>query len=276
MAGMGTLYVVATPIGNLEDISQRALRVLGEVSLVAAEDTRRTRKLLEHYQLGTPTLSFHEHNKQKRMDQLLTALASGDVALVSDAGTPAISDPGRDLVERAWAAGHRVSPIPGPSSPLAALAASGLPGDQFLFLGYLPRKSQDRIELLTMRGRDPWTLVAFEVPHRIHDSLEDLEGAIGGERRVVIGRELTKVHEEIVRGPLAEVRQRLSEIDPRGEYTLVIEGAGETARWDEETLRSAIHERVVHGDRPSDLARDLAQLSGWPRRKIYKMTLEDS
>lgn len=272
---MGTLYLVATPIGNLEDISQRALRILAEVQLIAAEDTRRTRKLLEHYQIATATVSFHEHNKQGRMDQLLAALASGDVALVSDAGTPAVADPGRDLVTEAWSAGHRVSPIPGPSAPLAALAASGLSADKFMFLGYLPRKSSDRRALLKARSRDPWTLVAFEVPHRLHESLDDLERELGEERLLIVNRELTKVHEEIVRGPVAQVRALLAEVEPRGEYTLVIDGAIEDVRWDENTLRMAIRERVAHGDRPSDLARELAELSGWRRQRIYKMTLEE-
>ena len=275
MTGMGTLYLVATPIGNLEDISQRALRVLSEVQLVAAEDTRRTRKLLQHFSIETPTISFHEHNKQGRMDQLLAALTSGDVALVSDAGTPATSDPGRDLVQEVWEAGHHVSPIPGPSSPMAALSVAGMAADSFLFLGYLPRKSSDRKELLVARSRDPWTLVAFEVPHRIQESMEDLEEAFGDERDIVMCRELTKVHEEIIRGTMSEVRVRLRDVDPRGEYTLVIAGADAEARWDEDTLRAAVRERVSHGDRPSDLARELAELSGWRRRRIYEMTLEE-
>ena len=272
---MGTLYLVATPIGNLEDITKRALRILAEVQMIAAEDTRHTRKLLEHYQISTATLSFHEHNKQGRMDQLLAALDSGDVALVSDAGTPAISDPGRDLVAEAWSAGHRVSPIPGPSAPLAALAVSGLAADQFSFLGYLPRKASDRRGLLNSHRRDPWTLVAFETPHRLLEALEDIEQELGDERLLVVTRELTKVHEEIIRGPIAEVRALLREVEPRGEYTLVIEGADEEARWDEATLRAAIRERVAHGDRPSALARELAELSGWRRQRIYKMTLEE-
>ncbi|MFP3853410.1 MAG: 16S rRNA (cytidine(1402)-2'-O)-methyltransferase [Anaerolineales bacterium] len=272
---MGTLYLVATPIGNLEDISQRALRVLSEVQLVAAEDTRRTRKLLQHFSIETPTISFHEHNKQGRMDQLLAALQAGDVALVSDAGTPAISDPGRDLVQQAWESGHRLSPIPGPSAPLAALSVAGLAADSFLFLGYLPRKRPDRKELLEARSRDPWTRLAFEVPHRILESMEDMEETLGAEREIVVCRELTKVYEEIVRGSIAEVRGWLKEAEPRGEYTLVIEGAEAEARWDEDTLRAAVKERVAHGDRPSDLARELAELSGWRRRRIYEMTLEE-
>jgi 16S rRNA (cytidine1402-2'-O)-methyltransferase len=272
---MGTLFLVATPIGNLEDISQRALRVLTEVQLIAAEDTRHTGKLLAHFGIKTDTLSFYEHNKEGRMDELMSALDSGDVALVSDAGTPVISDPGRDLVERAWAEGHTVSPIPGANAPLAALVASGLASDRFLFLGYLPRKSSERLALLEARSRDPWTLIAFEVPHRIQAAMADLETAFGLERKLAVGRELTKVHEEIVRGPLAQVKQRLEGQEPRGEYTLVIEGASDHGRWDEKTLRAAIQERVAHGDRPSDVARELAQLSGWRRQQVYKMTLEE-
>jgi 16S rRNA (cytidine1402-2'-O)-methyltransferase len=272
---MGTLFLVATPIGNLGDISQRALNVLEEVQLIAAEDTRRTGKLLTHFDISTPTLSFHEHNKQGRMDQLLDALNSGDVALVADAGTPLISDPGRDLVNEVWAAGHRVSPIPGASAPLAALVASGLASDQFLFLGYLPRKAGERQQALKAHQRDPWTLIAFEVPHRIQESLADVERVLGSERMVAVGRELTKLHEEIVRGPVGEVRAALAEVEPRGEYTLVIEGAQIDLRWDEATVRAAIRERVDHGDRPAEIARELAKLSGWRRQRIYKMILED-
>lgn len=272
---MGTLYLVATPIGNLEDITERALRVLGEASLVAAEDTRQTRKLFERYGVNAPLLSYHEHNKAGRLDQILEALRAGDVALVSDAGTPALSDPGHDLVRAAWEAGHRVSPIPGPASPVAALVAAGLPTDQFLFIGYLPRKAEERRALLSERRRDPWTLVAFEVPHRVQETVKDLAELFGPDRPAAVCRELTKVHEEILRGSLDELGQSLAQVEPRGEYTLVIGGMQEEPRWPRETVLAAVQEKLAAGGRPSDVAREVAKLAGWNRRDVYQMTLED-
>lgn len=276
MAGMGTLHLVATPIGNLDDITLRALKVLEGADLVAAEDTRHSRKLLQHHGVNASLISYHEHNKTARTDEILRALDSGDVALISDAGTPALSDPGHDLVQRAWAAGHRVSPVPGPSAPVAALVASGLATDRFLYLGYLPRRSKERLELLKSRSRDPWTLVAFEVPHRLRESLADCEEAFGPDRAAAVCRELTKVHEEIVRGELAVLRERFDRVDPRGEVTLVVAGVPETdARWDESTVRAAVAERLAGGNPPSTVAREVARLAGWRRRDVYEMTLEE-
>jgi 16S rRNA (cytidine1402-2'-O)-methyltransferase len=194
---VGTLYLIATPIGNLEDLTQRALRVLREVELIAAEDTRQTRKLLNHYQIKTPLISYHEHNKLKRLERLRQALETGDVALVSDAGTPGLSDPGYLLVRYALNAGCQVSPIPGPSAPIAALVVSGLPTDSFTFLGYLPRRRAERVRLMEEISQERRTMLAFEVPHRLLKSLEDLEATLGGGRPIVVCRELTKVHEEI-------------------------------------------------------------------------------
>lgn len=277
MAAMGTLYLVATPIGNLEDITHRAVRVLAEVDLVAAEDTRRSRKLLKQYEIQASLVSYHEHNKAARLDEILRALESGDVALMSDAGTPGVSDPGHDLVRAAWSAGHRVSPIPGASAPIAALVASGLSSDRFLYLGYLPRRKKERRALLDERARDPWTLIAFEVPHRLSRALRDLERALGPEREAAICREMTKLHEEIVRGPLAELCERFEEVEPRGEITIVVAGAPEgQARWDEATVRAAVAERLAEGDPPSTVAREVARLAGWRRRRVYEMTLEDT
>jgi 16S rRNA (cytidine1402-2'-O)-methyltransferase len=272
---MGTLYLVATPIGNLEDITERALRVLRAASLVAAEDTRHTRKLFEHYGLTTPLLSYHEHNKGERMDEVLEALGAGDVALVSDAGTPGLSDPGHDLVQAAWDAGHRVSPIPGASAPVAALVAAGLPTDQFLYMGYLPRGDEERRRLLLERARDPWTLVAFEVPHRLRETLTDLEEILGPDRQAAICRELTKLHEEILRGSIRELRASLEAVEPRGEYTLVVAGAGQASRWERSTVEAAVREELAAGGRPSAVAREVAKLSGWNRRDVYQITLED-
>lgn len=272
---MGTLYLVATPIGNREDISQRALRILAEVSLVAAEDTRRTGKLLEHYGLSARLLSYHEHNKGGRLDEIVSALESGDVALVTDAGTPGLSDPGHDLVGAAWAAGHRVTPIPGPSAPVAALVASGLASDRFLYLGYLPRSEGERRKLLADRSRDPWTIIVFEVPHRLQSSLADIAEVLGEERPAALCRELTKVHEEILRGTVGELRARVAEREPRGEITLVIAGAETDHRWREATVRAAVRERVATGDRPAEIAKEIARLSGWKRGDVYRMTLEE-
>ncbi|MGA9533519.1 MAG: 16S rRNA (cytidine(1402)-2'-O)-methyltransferase [Anaerolineales bacterium] len=272
---MGTLFLVATPIGNLEDISQRALRILSEVSLIAAEDTRHSGKLLRHFVVETPTLSYYDHNKDAREGEILAALSEGDVALISDAGTPGVSDPGHELVRAAWRAGHRVVPVPGASAALSALVASGLPPEPFLFLGYLPRSSKPRREFLVAHARDPWTLVAYEVPHRIIQALADIEDAFGGERPIAVCRELTKMHEEIQRGSVRQLRASLAESAPRGEYTLVIGGAESDPRWGEAIVRAAVSERLERGDRPSSVAREVAKLAGWNRRDVYQLTLED-
>ena len=218
---LGTLFVVATPIGNLEDISARALRVLREATVIAAEDTRRTAQLLTRFAITTPTTSLHEHNENRKAAALVERLQRGDtIALVSDAGTPTVSDPGLQLIRRAIEAGIRVEPIPGPSAPLAALAASGLPTETFTFLGFPPTRSSARsawFETLRSAAR---TVVFFEAPHRIRRTLEDLLACVG-DCAMAMGRELTKAHEEMVRGPISEVLSRLPE--PRGEYTVVVD-----------------------------------------------------
>ena len=188
---MSTLYLVATPIGNLEDISARALRVLREARLIAAEDTRQTVKLLQRYDIHTPSISYHEHNKLVRLERVLEALQEGDVALVSDAGTPALNDPGYELVQAVIASGHTVSPIPGACAPIAALVASGLPTDAFLYLGYLPRKAGERERLLSKVSSLPYTLIFLEAPHRMLEALESLQSVLG-DRQIAVGRELTK------------------------------------------------------------------------------------
>jgi 16S rRNA (cytidine1402-2'-O)-methyltransferase len=220
---MGTLYLVSTPIGNLEDITLRALRVLREVGLIAAEDTRHTRRLLARYDIATLCIAYHEHNKLARLDDVLLALAQGDVALVSDAGTPAMSDPGFELVNACITAGFPVVPIPGPSAPIAALVASGLPTDQFIYLGFLPRKGPDRRALLHSLADTPQTLVCFEAPHRIIDALEDMRNILG-DRRLVVARELTKLHEEFRRERISQALAHFTAHRPRGEFTLVVEG----------------------------------------------------
>ena len=270
---MGTLHLVATPIGNLEDISARALRTLREVRLIAAEDTRHTRQLLTHFDIHTPLTSYYEHNKLSKLDAILTALAGGDVALVSDAGMPAINDPGYELVKAALAAGYTVSPVPGPSAPIAALAASGLPTDSFLYLGYLPRKSGERRELLQSVAELPYTLIFLETPHRLLDALDDLQSVLGA-REMAAARELTKVHEEIVRGTIGQVRTHFTVNEPRGEFTLVVAGGRQTTdgeRWAEERLLAAIQTGLVGGKPAKELATELAKPSGWPRREIYNL-----
>lgn len=220
---MGTLFLVATPIGNLEDLTLRALRVLREVRLIAAEDTRHTRTLLDRYAIATPCISYHEHNKLTRQADILAALALGDVALVSDAGTPALADPGFELVRASIEAGFTVSPIPGPSALLAALVASGLPSDRFVYVGFLPRQANERRALVSAMADFTMTLVCFETPHRLRESLADLLSILG-DRRVVVASELTKRFEELRRGSLSELVAYFDAHNPRGEYTLVLEG----------------------------------------------------
>jgi len=268
---VGTLYLVATPIGNLEDISARALRVLSEARLVAAEDTRQTLKLLNHYGIRTRLVSYHEHNKLSRVDQILSGLEQGDVALVSDAGTPALNDPGYELVRAALQAGYSVSPIPGASAPLAALVASGLPTDAFLYLGYLPRQASERRAAIQAVANLPYTLVFLESPHRLLDALADLEKILG-DRPAAVARELTKLYEEILRLPLSQARAHFEAHPPRGEFTLVV--GGQTARpspWDEERLRQAILDGLADGVPPSRLASRLASESGRARNEVYQL-----
>jgi 16S rRNA (cytidine1402-2'-O)-methyltransferase len=270
---MSTLYLVATPIGNLEDISQRALHILGEVSMIAAEDTRHTARLLQHYDIHTPCASYHEHNKLVRLERIMEVLAQGDVALVSDAGTPALNDPGYELVRAAIQAGHTVSPIPGACAPIAALVASGLPTDAFVYLGYLPRKASERERFLRQIDSLPYTLIFLEAPHRVMEALEALQTALG-DRQVAIGRELTKLHEEIFRGSLSQALQHFTERPPRGEFTLVVAGSQPgTARWSEEKLEAELEICLKDGVSGSKAAASLAGLSGWSRREIYQILL---
>ena len=269
---MGSLYLVATPIGNLEDISPRALRILREAHLIAAEDTRHTKKLLSHFDIHTPLTSYFEHNKLTKLDTILSALKDGDVALVSDAGTPAINDPGYELVRAALSAGYAVCPIPGPSAPLAALVASGLPTDAFLYLGYLPRKSSERRELIGQVANLTYTLIFLEAPHRLLAGLADLECGLG-DRQIAVARELTKIHEEIWRGKINAARAYFTANEPRGEFTLVVAGntKSEKQEWTEDDLMIAIKLGLKSGENPSRLAKRLAEESGWRRRDIYKL-----
>ena len=265
---MGTLYLVATPIGNLEDLSPRALRTLRNAVLIAAEDTRHTRKLLTHFDLHTRLVSYHEHNKLSRLDQVLAALQTGDVALVSDAGTPALNDPGYELVRAALQAGFTVSPIPGPSAPVAALVASRLPTDTFLYLGYLPRKAGERCRLLEDVRALPHTLIFLESPHRLLEALADLQQALG-DRPAAVARELTKLYEEIFRGTLSQAAAHFSMHPPKGEFTLVIGGdTAAPAAWAEARLDQEIDQALAEGESAAQIAARLAAESGWARREV--------
>jgi 16S rRNA (cytidine1402-2'-O)-methyltransferase len=278
---VGTLFLVATPIGNLEDITLRALRVLREASLIAAEDTRHTRKLLTHFEIATPLTSYHEYSGPARTEAVVAALAQGDVALVSDAGTPLLSDPGQALVRAALAAGHAVVPIPGPSAVIAALVASGLPTDQFTFLGFLPRKSTDRRALLARFAQAPETLILYEAPHRLLACLDDAL-AILGDRNATLARELTKVHEEFRRGRLSGLRADYTHSEaPRGEFTIVISGAVPAVEQEtEESLErravERIHTLLTGGVSVREAAVEVARLTGLPRRTAYRLALEVS
>jgi 16S rRNA (cytidine1402-2'-O)-methyltransferase len=253
------LYLVATPIGNLEDITLRALRVLREVRLIAAEDTRHTRQLLNHFEISTPCISYHEHNKLERIADIVAALAEGDVALVSDAGTPGISDPGYELVRAVIAAGFPVSPIPGPSAPIAALISSGLAPERFCFVGFLPRRAPERRALLSDLAELTLTLICFEAPHRITDALLDIQ-AVLGDRQIVLAREITKRYEEFQRGRASELLPQIIEQRPRGEYTIVI--AGRDPSGDAKRDRSRIQAAPLANEPPSEamIARRLREL----------------
>lgn len=267
---MGTLYLVATPIGNLEDITARALRVLREVTLIAAEDTRHTRGLLTHFDIHTPLTSYFEHNKLSKLDSILNTLQSSDVALVSDAGTPALSDPGYELVRAALDSGYPVVPVPGPSAVIAALVASGLPTDSFVYLGFLPRKDTEREKLLASIVDERRTLVAYESPHRLLDTLTAIQHTLG-DRRVAVARELTKMFEEIYRGSASAALSHFAAKGVAGEITLVIAGAPEAERWAEARVRAELDRLITGGVKRKDAAKQVATLSGWSARDIYNI-----
>lgn len=273
---MATLYLVGTPIGNLEDISLRALRVLRTVALIAAEDTRHTGRLLKHFDITTPMTSYHDFSRPEAVAALVARLDGGDVALVSDAGMPGISDPGYRLVNAALAAGHTVTPVPGPTALTATLVSSGLPTDRFLFLGFLPRQRQARRAALADVAALPATLVAYEAPHRLPDMLADALAVLGN-RGVCIGRELTKLHEELWRGTLEGALAHFGDGDRRirGEITVVLAGAEpETAVWDAERVRQALAEALAQGLPRKEAAAQVAARSGWRKRDLYQLTLE--
>lgn len=266
----GTLYVVATPIGNLEDITFRAVRILGEVDRIACEDTRQTRKLLDRYGIATPLVSYHEHNEQTRSEELLRDLLSGkNLALVSDAGTPLIADPGYRLVRKARENGIAVTPVPGPSAILAALSASGLASDAFLFGGFLPSKKSQRRKLLEGLKTSRATLVLYEAPHRILETLSDITEILG-DRPVVVARELTKVHEEFLEGAASEVRNTLATRPAvKGEFTLLI-GKAEAPSADETPLETAMERLLEAGIPRMEAMKTLARERGISKHEVYK------
>jgi 16S rRNA (cytidine1402-2'-O)-methyltransferase len=271
---MGTLHIVATPIGNLEDVTLRALRVLREADHVLAEDTRRTRILLDHFEIAQKPTSLHAHNEAARIQGVIEALEEDrQIALVSDAGSPLVSDPGARLVAAVAAAGHRVEAVPGASALLAALCVAGLDTERVLFLGFLPRKAGARRKLLeSQRGRSE-TLVLFESPRRVAKTLGEI-AEILGDRAACLARELTKRHEEVSRDSASALARRCLETPPRGECTLVIAGADPEeglaeSTWDDERLDEAIRKEVIAGGSIRDLARDLAGRSGHARRDVY-------
>jgi 16S rRNA (cytidine1402-2'-O)-methyltransferase len=271
----GRLYLVATPIGNLEDITYRAVRILGEVDLIACEDTRQTRKLLEHYHIQKPTISYHEHNEAERTEELTARLCGGAaIALVSDAGMPLVSDPGFRLVRAAIAAGVPVHPVPGPSAAVAALSASGLPTDAFRFCGFPPAKSSQRLKALELLADEPVTLIFYEAPHRILETLAAVEQTMG-ERPVVVARELTKIHEEFLRGTAAEVRMQLAARDAvKGEITLLIGKAAGPAP-DDTPVDEAVDALVRDGTPRMDAIKLVARRRGLSKREVYDRLLHD-
>jgi 16S rRNA (cytidine1402-2'-O)-methyltransferase len=273
----GTLYIVATPLGNLGDLSARAAELLRTVPVVAAEDTRRTRGLLTHLGASPQLLSYHAHSQDRRVEALLAMLADGrDVALVSDAGTPGVSDPGSDLVAAARQAGVTVVPIPGPSAVATALSAAGLKGDRYLFLGFIPRKGGERARLLARAASEEWNVVFFEAPPRLVDLLGDLAEAAGSARRAVVARELTKLHEEFRLGTLDELTGYYSEHPPRGELTIVLEGTGTPADPPDRTADAVQQATLLlaEGLTRREVVSRLSETLGLSRNDAYRLVME--
>ncbi len=269
---MPTLFVVATPIGNLEDISLRALRILREVKLIAAEDTRKTRRMLTNYGINTPLTSYHEHNKKVKLAYLLSFLQEGDLALVSEAGMPGMSDPGYELIVAATEQGIPTVVVPGASAVVTALVASGLPTHQFIYLGFLPRRKGERRRLLASIATEPRTIIVLESPHRLLPALSDVADILG-DRRIAVCRELTKIYEEVFRGKVSQAIEHFPE--PRGEFTLVIEGK---VGGDKPELTEAVAEELRHLRQQGLPAREaIAQVSkatGLPRKELYRAWLK--
>jgi 16S rRNA (cytidine1402-2'-O)-methyltransferase len=269
----GTLYLVATPIGNLGDLSSRALETLRQVSFVACEDTRHSRVLLDHFGISADTVSLPAFAEGQRAGRILDRLQAGeDCALVTDAGSPGISDPGEKLVAEALERGLKVVPVPGPTALVAALSASGLPTGRFHFLGFLPRKGPERQAMLDEVAPLSATLALYESPRRLAETLVDLRDALG-ERRVVVARELTKLHEEFVRGTLTELAERYASEEPRGEVVVLVEGRTGERRWSEDELKRALEEGLGRGEKLKGLSTELARRAGWVSQDVYRLGL---
>lgn len=272
----GSLYIVATPIGNLEDMSFRAVRILQTVAAIAAEDTRHTGKLLHHFQVKTPQISYHQHNTQTRTPELIERLQSGqDLALVSDAGMPGISDPGVELVQACVEAGIEVIPIPGANAAIAALVASGLPCDRFCFEGFLPAKGKARQQRLQEIATESRTVVLYEAPHRLRQTLQDLAEQVEDDRQIVLARELTKRFEEFWRGSVQAAITHYQSHEPKGEFTLVLAGEVVSKTLPTDTdLRAELQALLAQGWSKSRASRQLAEKHDMSRRQIYQLTLD--
>jgi 16S rRNA (cytidine1402-2'-O)-methyltransferase len=268
---VAALYIIATPIGNLEDISLRALRLLGQVKLIAAEDTRTTRNLLKAYNIKASLTSYHEHNKQEKLGYILTRLKEDDVALVSDAGMPGLSDTGYELITAAIKEGIPVVPVPGASAVLAGVVVSGLPTDQFIYLGFLPRKNQERRRFLQAIEDEPRTIVFFESPHRLLRTLKDVYDVLG-DRRLAVCRELTKIYEEIFRGKVSQAIEHFAV--PRGEFTLILSGKVEQKPVVDEHVITRLQELHTKGYSARRAITEISQTNGIPRNKLYQMWLK--
>lgn len=271
-AAQPTLWLVATPIGNLGDLAPRAVEVLSDAALVLCEDTRRTGRLLQHAGVRAARLAVaNDHTETARIADMLEVLGDGgDVAVVTDAGTPGVSDPGERLVRAALDAGYRVSAVPGPAAVVTALVISGLPTSRYVFEGFLPRSGRDRAERLAEIAAERRTVVLYEAPHRITRTLADLIEACGPDRRVAVARELTKLYEEVLRGTLADVADGLGE--PRGEYVVVLAGAPlDTGDVDDDTIRAALRDALAAGLSRKDAAADVAERLGAPRKHVYAL-----
>ncbi|MEM6424108.1 MAG: 16S rRNA (cytidine(1402)-2'-O)-methyltransferase [Cyanobacteria bacterium P01_D01_bin.128] len=271
----GTLYLVGTPIGNLEDITARAIRILQSVDLIAAEDTRHTAKLLHHFQITTPQISHHQHNQAQRIPELIGRLNQGQsLALVTDAGMPGISDPGAALVRSCWQAEHTVVPIPGPTAAISALVASGLPTERFVFEGFLPIKGKARRQRLEEIQSEPRTIVLYEAPHRLLATLMDLTTVLGGDRATTLARELTKRHEEFWRGTLQGACEYYQAIAPKGEFTLVLAGTErEQPQLSKAALKTELQALIEQGLSRSQASRQLAHQTQLSRRELYQLAL---
>ncbi|MEQ8757447.1 MAG: 16S rRNA (cytidine(1402)-2'-O)-methyltransferase [Coleofasciculus sp. G1-WW12-02] len=272
---MGTLYVVGTPIGNLEDMTFRAIRILQTVDTIAAEDTRHTGKLLQHFQIKTNQISYHQHNRQQRLPELLNQLTTGKtIALVTDAGMPSISDPGYELVQAAIEAGIPVIPIPGATAGITALSASGLPTDRFVFEGFLPASGQERQQRLEVLAAESRTLIFYESPYRLQQTLEDFANIFSPSRQIVLARELTKLHEQFWRGTIEDAIAYYTDHEPKGEFTLILAGAPpESPVLSEATLKAELSQLINQGLSRSQAARQLSHLTNLPRRNLYQMAL---